>query len=111
MGPSPGADRGFRRRDGGGAIGPVVGADPGAPPGSKPAAGTGRGIGRAPRAPGRADPLLVTYLGGRGGESGNALAVAPDGDAVVLGPSGSADSVVLSSRAALPASGARSARS
>jgi len=111
MGPSPGADRGFRRRDGGWGDSTCRRCRSWRPPGSKPAAGTGRGIGRAPRAPGRADPLLVTYLGGRGGESGNALAVAPDGDAVVLGPSGSADSVVLSSRAALPASGARSARS
>jgi len=46
-------------------------------------------------APGRAEPLFLTYLGGRDGESQGRLAVAPDGDAVVLGISGSADYPVV----------------
>ena len=36
-------------------------------------------------APGRPEPLLLTYLGGSGGDSGTALAIAPDGDPIVEG--------------------------
>ena len=42
-------------------------------------------------APGRTDPLVLTYLGGSGYECASALAVAPDGDAVVTGVARTAD--------------------
>ena len=53
--------------------------------------------------PGRADPLLLTYLGGSSLDQGLSLAVAPDGDAVVSGRSLSTDFPVV--RPAQPNSG------
>jgi hypothetical protein len=41
--------------------------------------------------PGLMEPLLVTYLGGQGWDTGLSLAIAPDGDAVVAGTTSSAD--------------------
>jgi hypothetical protein len=42
-------------------------------------------------AEGRPQPLLITYLGGSGWDTGYALATAPDGDAVLTGSTTSAD--------------------
>jgi hypothetical protein len=46
-------------------------------------------------APGRTEPLLLTYLGGREWESAGSLVVAPDGDAIVSGSTYSPDFPVV----------------
>lgn len=46
-------------------------------------------------APGRSEPLLLTYLGGRDWESPGSLAIAPDGDAILSGYTYSPDFPVV----------------
>lgn len=46
-------------------------------------------------APGRSEPLLLTYLGGREWESPGSLVIAPDGDAILSGSTNSPDFPVV----------------